>query len=51
MAKRDKKYIKMKCSECDRINYRLHKSKQMEGKLELKKFCGYCQEHTEHEEK
>ena len=51
MANQGKNFVKMKCDECDRINYRLHKSKQMEGKLELKKFCDHCQEHTSHKEK
>ncbi len=50
MAKRKKVYVKMKCDECDRINYRIHKSKGVEGKLELKKFCKWCKKHTLHKE-
>lgn len=51
MAKKRKKdYVKMKCDECDRLNYTLHKSKKVEGKLELKKFCKWCKKHTLHKE-
>jgi len=50
MAKRKKVYVKMQCEECKRINYYLHKSKGVEGKLELKKFCKWDRKHTLHKE-
>jgi len=50
MAKR-KPFNKFQCSECKRINYFVHRSKQMaEEKLELKKFCKWCRKHTLHKE-
>ncbi|MBZ9569493.1 50S ribosomal protein L33 [Patescibacteria group bacterium] len=46
-----KPFIKLKCQECKRINYFVHKSKGMTGKkLELKKFCKWCRKHTLHKE-
>jgi large subunit ribosomal protein L33 len=51
MAKKKKKYIKLKCSECDRINYYTNKSnRSKEKKIELKKFCSWCKKHTLHKE-
>ncbi len=47
----DKKFIKMKCKDCKRINYFTNKSKKdKENKLELKKFCEFCKKHTVHKE-
>ncbi|RLC40213.1 MAG: 50S ribosomal protein L33 [Candidatus Nealsonbacteria bacterium] len=50
MAKKKKPFIKLQCSECKRINYYTRKSKGVEGKLELKKFCKWCRKHTVHKE-
>jgi len=50
MAKRKKHYVKMKCEDCGKINYRLHKSKGVDGDLELKKYCKWCKKHTQHKE-
>ncbi|MBM3250798.1 MAG: 50S ribosomal protein L33 [Candidatus Nealsonbacteria bacterium] len=50
MAKKKKPFIKLQCSVCKRINYFTKKSKTMEGKLELKKFCKWCRKHTIHKE-
>lgn len=47
------KRVKMKCSQCDRINYRIHKSNgpfEQGDKLELKKHCKWCETHTVHKE-
>lgn len=47
------KRVKMKCSQCDRINYRIHKSNgpfEQGDKLELKKYCEWCDTHTVHKE-
>jgi len=54
MAKKRKKvFVKLKCQECGRINYYVHKSKTLtdkEKKLGLKKFCPHCGKHTLHKE-
>ncbi|MFH1656814.1 MAG: 50S ribosomal protein L33 [Candidatus Nealsonbacteria bacterium] len=51
MAKRKQQFVKFQCTICKRINYFVHKSKQMtEEKLELKKFCKWCKKHTPHKE-
>jgi len=42
--------VKFKCGECESLNYFLKKSKGVEGKLELKKFCKKCKKHTLHKE-
>ncbi|MCD6402611.1 50S ribosomal protein L33 [bacterium] len=50
MAKK-KVFVKLKCSECGKVNYYTHKSKKIaESKLELKKFCKWCKKHTLHKE-
>ena len=54
MATKRKAFVKLQCSECKRINYFVHKSKQLkqkgEKKLELKKFCKWCRKNTLHKE-
>ncbi len=41
----------MKCSVCKRRNYYTHKNrKQVERKIELKKFCHWCRLQTVHKE-
>jgi large subunit ribosomal protein L33 len=51
MAKKKKKFIKLQCQECKRINYYTPKSQgAAEIKLELKKFCKWCRKHTMHKE-
>ncbi|HDO23792.1 MAG TPA: 50S ribosomal protein L33 [bacterium] len=43
--------IKLKCSECNRINYWSRKNKKkVERKIELKKFCKWCRGHKIHKE-
>jgi large subunit ribosomal protein L33 len=49
-VKKRKPFVKLQCGECKNINYHVHKSKNMEGKLELKKFCRWCRKHTTHKE-
>lgn len=52
MAKR-KAYIKLQCESCKKVNYNVHKSKQLkagEKKIELKKFCKFEKKHTKHKE-
>lgn len=50
MAKKKKPFIKLQCGECKRINYYASKSKGLEDKLELKKFCKWCRKNTPHKE-
>jgi len=41
----------MKCDQCGRSNYYTAKNKkQVERKLEYKKFCKQCRKHTAHKE-
>ena len=43
--------MRLKCSECKRANYYIHKNKKtVERKLEFKKFCSWCRKHTIHKE-
>jgi len=54
MAKQKKGNIEMvglKCSECDRQNYVTKKNRRnIEGKLEFKKYCKFDRKHTLHVE-
>jgi len=50
MATKKKPFVKLQCTACKSINYRSHKSKTMEGKLELNKFCKTERKHTKHKE-
>jgi large subunit ribosomal protein L33 len=53
----DKVIIKLVCSGCKEQNYVLSRGKKSSGggagakKLELKKFCSRCRQHTTHKEK
>jgi len=49
-AKKKKQIIKLQCTVCKSVNYFTHKTKQTEGKLNLKKHCPVCRKHTEHKE-
>jgi large subunit ribosomal protein L33 len=43
--------IALQCSECNRKNYTTRKNrKNMQGKLELKKYCKWDKKHTLHKE-
>jgi len=48
--KKKKQIIKLQCSVCKEINYFTNKTKQVEGKLALKKHCKTCRKHTNHKE-
>jgi len=54
MAKNKKgsvELIALKCSECGRRNYTTKKNrKNMQGKLELNKYCPFDRKHTLHKE-
>jgi large subunit ribosomal protein L33 len=52
MAKKDNRNIvALMCEECEERNYTTYKHKLMQEKLEKKKFCPKCGEHTLHIEK
>ncbi|MBR7063600.1 MAG: 50S ribosomal protein L33 [Treponema sp.] len=43
--------ISLQCSECKRKNYTTSKNrKNMQGKLELSKYCPFDRKHTLHKE-
>ncbi len=43
--------IALKCTECNRRNYTTSKNRRnMQGKLELKKYCKFDRKHTLHKE-
>lgn len=43
--------ITLECTECKRRNYRSTKNKRNDtGRLEMKKYCKFCQAHTVHKE-
>lgn len=51
MASKKTLYVKLACGDCKRINYHAKKNtRQVERKLEFKKFCGWCRKHTVHKE-
>jgi len=46
-----KNLVKLRCTVCKRSNYTAPKNKKLvERKLELKKFCKWCQKHQPHKE-
>ena len=51
MTRISEQYVKLVCSVCKNVNYRVKKNKkQHKDKLELKKFCRKCRQHTPHKE-
>ena len=51
MAKKKKKYIRLKCKECGHINYVTSKPDTSGvSKFVIKKYCKWCKKHTEHVE-
>lgn len=43
--------IKLQCTNCKRVNYFSRRNKKkVKGKIELKKFCEWCNKHTLHKE-
>jgi large subunit ribosomal protein L33 len=43
--------IALRCTECNRRNYTTEKNKRnIQGKLELKKYCKFDRKHTLHKE-
>jgi large subunit ribosomal protein L33 len=52
MAKKENRIIiNLSCSKCKRKNYATTKNKLHDpDRLELKKYCKFCREHTPHKE-
>jgi large subunit ribosomal protein L33 len=46
--KENKKIVTLKCSKCDNKNYTIFVKKQAQEKIEVKKYCKTCKEHTLH---
>lgn len=43
--------VTMACTECKRRNYQTTKNKKNDsGRIEMKKYCRFCQTHTVHKE-
>jgi large subunit ribosomal protein L33 len=43
--------ILLACGDCKRKNYSLTKNKKTQtGKMEVKKYCRFCDKHTSHKE-
>ena len=43
--------ILLACGDCKRKNYSLTKNKKTQtGKMEAKKYCKFCDKHTNHKE-
>lgn len=43
--------LALQCPECKRKNYTTQKNRRnVQGKLELKKYCKWCKSHTLHKE-
>lgn len=43
--------IKMECTECHRVNYHSSKNKKkLKNRLEISKFCKWCDKHITHKE-
>lgn len=45
------RYVFLVCTACSNRNYTTHKRLKAVYKLEKKKFCKFCREHTNHKEK
>ena len=43
--------VALVCDKCHRRNYMTTRDLKKEGKLHIKKYCKWDQEHTEHSEK
>ncbi|MFA5368565.1 MAG: 50S ribosomal protein L33 [Candidatus Paceibacterota bacterium] len=50
MATKKKKRAKLVCTVCKKSTYFTNKTKAVEEKLELSKFCKYDKKHTPHKE-
>ncbi|MEK7448632.1 MAG: 50S ribosomal protein L33 [Planctomycetota bacterium] len=46
-----REWLFLECTKCKNRYYRTSKNNKKPEKLELKKFCPVCREHTPHKEK
>ena len=48
-----REFIQLACTECKRLNYISTRNKKEQGseRVELKKFCKFCDKHVLHREK
>ena len=46
MATKKKKLTKIVCKDCKKISYFTRKTKAVEEKLEMSKFCKECRKHA-----
>ena len=46
MATKKKKRAKLVCTTCKKTSYFTNKTKAVEDKLEMSKFCKNCKKHT-----
>lgn len=46
MATKKKKRTKLVCTACKKTSYFTNKTKAVEDKLEMSKFCKECKKHT-----
>jgi len=46
-----RQYVTLECTECKQQNYRTSKETRGTAKLEIKKYCRFCQKHTLHKER
>jgi len=42
--------ITLECTKCKNRNYRTTKNRDKRDRLELKKYCKFCRQHTVHKE-
>lgn len=49
--KTKERYVFLVCQKCTNRNYTTHKRLKAAYKLEKKKFCPFCREHTDHKER
>ena len=50
MAKVKRDIMAFKCEKCNEKNYTAFKTKNIKEKMQIKKYCSRCQEHTVHKE-
>ncbi len=50
MAKVKKNIVFLQCTICNSRNYSIYKGKNVQDKIERKKYCSKCRKHTSHTE-
>ena len=49
--KTKERYVYLVCTKCANSNYCTHKRAKAVYKLEKKKYCRFCRQHTSHKER